>query len=69
MNQSRAAPSAIAILIPLAMIGTAQTGSPAQQDREEQKKMTVIASFYLLYEFASRVAGDRAECQVLSRQV
>ena len=65
MNQSRAALAAIAILIPLAMIATAQTGRPAQQDREEQKKMTVIASFYPLYEFASRVAGDRAEVSSL----
>jgi zinc transport system substrate-binding protein len=65
MNQSRAALAAIAILIPLAMIVTAQTGRPAQQDREEQKKMTVIASFYPLYEFASRVAGDRAEVSSL----
>ncbi|MFL6490384.1 MAG: metal ABC transporter solute-binding protein, Zn/Mn family [Nitrososphaera sp.] len=65
MNQSRAALAAIAILIPLAMIATAQTGRPAQQDREEHKKMTVIASFYPLYEFASRVAGDRADVSSL----
>jgi zinc transport system substrate-binding protein len=65
MNQSRAALAAIAILIPLAMIATAQTGRPAQQDREEQKKMTVIASFYPLYEFASKVAGGRAEVSSL----
>jgi zinc transport system substrate-binding protein len=65
MNQSRAALAAIAILIPLAMIATAQTGRPAQQDREEQKKLTVIGSFYPLYEFASRVAGDRAEVSSL----
>ena len=65
MNQSRAALATIALLIPLAMIATVQTGRPAQQDREEQKKMTVIASFYPLYEFASRVAGDRAEVSSL----
>ena len=69
MNQSRAALAAIAILIPLAMIATAQTGRPAQQGREEQEKITVIASFYPLYEFASRVVDDRQKCQVLSRQV
>jgi zinc transport system substrate-binding protein len=65
MNQSRAALAAIAILIPLAMIATAQMGRPAQQGREEQEKITVIASFYPLYEFASRVVGDRAEVSSL----
>ena len=65
MNQSRTAPSAIAILIPLAMIATAQTGRPAQQGRKEHEKITVIASFYPLYEFASRVVGDRAEVSSL----
>jgi zinc transport system substrate-binding protein len=65
MNQSRAALSAIAILIPLAMIATAQTGRPGQQGREEHEKITVIASFYPLYEFASRVVGDRAEVSSL----
>jgi zinc transport system substrate-binding protein len=65
MNQSRAALTAIAILIPLAMIATAQTGRPAQQGREEQEKITVIASFYPLYEFASRVVGDMAEVSSL----
>jgi zinc transport system substrate-binding protein len=65
MNQSRAALAAIAILIPLAMIATAQTGRPAQQGREEQEKITVIASFYPLYEFASRVVGDGAEVSSL----
>jgi zinc transport system substrate-binding protein len=65
MNQSRATLAAIAILIPLAMIATAQTGRPAQQGREEQEKITAIASFYPLYEFASRIVGDRAEVSSL----
>ncbi|MDP9462666.1 MAG: zinc ABC transporter substrate-binding protein, partial [Thermoproteota archaeon] len=65
MNQSRAALTAIAILIPLAMIATVQTGRPAQQGKEEQEKITVVASFYPLYEFASRVVGDRAEVSSL----
>jgi zinc transport system substrate-binding protein len=65
MNQSRAVLSAIAILIPLAMIATAQTGRSAQQGRKEHEKITVIASFYPLYEFASRVVGDRAEVSSL----
>jgi zinc transport system substrate-binding protein len=65
MNQSRAALAAIATLIPLAMIATANTGRPAQQDEEEHEKITVVASFYPLYEFASRVVGDRAEVSSL----
>jgi zinc transport system substrate-binding protein len=65
MNQSRAALAAIATLIPLAMIATAYTGRPALQDRQEQEKITVVASFYPLYEFASRVVGDRAEVSSL----
>ena len=65
MNQSRTALSTIAILIPLAMIATAQTARQAQQGRKEHEKITVIASFYPLYEFASRVVGDRAEVSSL----
>jgi zinc transport system substrate-binding protein len=65
MSQSRATLTAIAILIRLAMIVTAQTGRPAQQGREEQEKITAIASFYPLYEFASRIVGDRAEVSSL----
>lgn len=65
MNQSRAALAAIATLIPLAMIATANTGRPAQQNGEEHEKIRVVASFYPLYEFASRVAGDRAEVSSL----
>jgi zinc transport system substrate-binding protein len=65
MNQSRAALAAIATLIPLAMIATLYTGRPALQDRQEQEKITVVASFYPLYEFASRVVGDRAEVSSL----
>jgi zinc transport system substrate-binding protein len=65
MNQSRAALAAIATLIPLAMIATIYTGRPAPQDRQDQEKITVVASFYPLYEFASRVVGDRAEVSSL----
>jgi zinc transport system substrate-binding protein len=62
-----AALAAIATLIPLAMIATANSGGrPTQQDdREEHEKITVVASFYPLYEFASRVVGDRAEVSSL----
>jgi zinc transport system substrate-binding protein len=65
MNQSRAALAAIATLIPLAMIATIYTGRPAPQDRQDQEKITVVASFYPLYEFASRVVGDTAEVSSL----
>src|SRR3712207_4043078 len=65
MNQARAALAAIATLIPLAMIATVYTGRPALQDRQEQEKITVVASFYPLYKFASRVVGDRAEVSSL----
>jgi zinc transport system substrate-binding protein len=65
MNQGRAALAAIVTLIPLAMIATIYTGRPALQDRQEQEKITVVASFYPLYEFASRVVGDRAEVSSL----
>jgi zinc transport system substrate-binding protein len=65
MNQARAALAAIATLIPLAMIATVYTGRPALQDIQEQEKITVVASFYPLYEFASRVVDDRAEVSSL----
>src|SRR5919108_2305457 len=65
MNQSRAAFAAIVTLIPLAMVATIYTGRPAIQDRQEQEKITIVASFYPLYEFASRVVGDRAEVSSL----
>jgi len=65
MNQSRAALAAIATLIPLAMIATLYTGRPALQDREEQGKTRVVASFYPLYEFASKIIGDRGEVSTL----
>lgn len=66
MNQSRAALAAIAIVIPLAMLATIYTGNrPAQQVSQEQEEITVVASFYPLYEFASRVGGDRAEVSSL----
>jgi zinc transport system substrate-binding protein len=60
-----AALAAIATLIPLAMIATANTSRPAQQYEEENEKITVVASFYPLYEFASRVVDDRAEVSSL----
>jgi len=61
VNQSRIALAAIAIVIPLAMLATVYTGGQAQQASQEKEKITLVASFYPLYEFASRVGGDRAE--------
>jgi zinc transport system substrate-binding protein len=65
LNQSRAAIAAIAIVIPLAMLATVYTGRPVQESSQKHEKITVVASFYPLYEFASRVAGDRAEVSSL----
>jgi zinc transport system substrate-binding protein len=47
------------------MLATAYTGRPAQQASQENEKITVVASFYPLYEFASRVGGDRAQVSSL----
>jgi zinc transport system substrate-binding protein len=65
VNQSRAALVAIAIVIPLAMLAAVYTGRSAQQISQEPHKVSVVASFYPLYEFASRVVGDRAEVSSL----
>lgn len=65
MNQSRAALAAIAVVIPLAMLATIYTGRPAQQVSQEQERITVVASFYPLYEFASRIGGDRVQVSSL----
>jgi zinc transport system substrate-binding protein len=46
------------------MLATIYTGRPAQQN-SEQEKIMVVATFYPLYEFASRVSGDRAEVSSL----
>ena len=65
MNQSRAALAAIAVVIPLAMIATVNTGRTVQPVSSGQHELTVVASFYPLYEFASHVAGDRAQVSSL----
>jgi zinc transport system substrate-binding protein len=64
MKQSRVALAAIAVVIPLAMVATIYTGGPRPAE-QEQEKITVVASFYPLYEFTSRVGGDRAEVSTL----
>ena len=65
MNQSRVALAAIAVVIPLAMLATVYTGRPAQQGGKEHDKVRLVASFYPLYEFASRVGGDKASVSSL----
>jgi len=65
VNQSRVALAAIAIVIPLAMLATVYTGRPAQQGGQEHDKVRLVASFYPLYEFASRVGGDKASVSSL----
>lgn len=65
MNQTRAALAAIAVVIPLAMIATVYTSRPAQQASPEQHELRVVASFYPLYDFASQVAGGRAQVSSL----
>jgi zinc transport system substrate-binding protein len=65
LNQSRAALVAIALVIPLAMLATAYTGRPVQQAGQGNERITAVASFYPLYEFASRVGGDRVEVSSL----
>ena len=66
MNHTRAALAAIAIVIPLAMLATTYTGGgPTHQINQKQDKVTVVASFYPLYEFASRVGGDRVKVSSL----
>lgn len=61
MNQQRAALAAIAAVIPLAMVATIYTGTARIQEAAgPERRITVMASFYPLYDFASHVAGDRA---------
>ncbi len=58
---------AIAVIIPLAMVATAYTGKTASQEvgAAAGKKVRIIASFYPLYDFASHVAGDKADVSSL----
>ena len=61
LNQQRAALAAIAVVIPLAMVATMYTGTVRRQEAAgPEHRITVVASFYPLYDFASHVAGDRA---------
>jgi zinc transport system substrate-binding protein len=70
MKQGRIALAAIAVVIPLAMVATLYTGMQPQQQQQAgapaaKEKLKVVTSFYPLYDFASHVAGDRAEVSSL----
>lgn len=65
MKQGRVALIAIAIVIPLAMAGTLYTGAKPEAVSAPAEKVKVVTSFYPLYDFASHVAGDRAEVSSL----
>jgi zinc transport system substrate-binding protein len=74
MKQGRIALAAIAVVIPLAMVATLYTGVQQQASpsssattaaKEESSRLKVVTSFYPLYDFASHVAGDRAEVSSL----
>ena len=66
MNQQRVALLAIAVVVPLAMVATVYTGAAPQEAASvANNKTRVVTSFYPLYDFASHVAGDRAEVSSL----
>lgn len=65
VKQGRIALVAIAIVIPLAMAGVLQTGARTEQPSAPAEKVKMVTSFYPLYDFASHVAGDRAEVSSL----
>jgi zinc transport system substrate-binding protein len=65
LNQQRAALAAIAVVVPLAMVATLYTGAAPQEAASIANRTKVVTSFYPLYDFASHVAGDRAEVSSL----
>ncbi|HVX03130.1 MAG TPA: zinc ABC transporter substrate-binding protein [Nitrososphaera sp.] len=75
MKQGRAALAAIAIVIPLAMVATLYTAGTQPQQQQttasgaavarERQPLKVVTSFYPLYDFATHVAGDKAEVSSL----
>jgi zinc transport system substrate-binding protein len=65
VKQGRVALIAIAVVIPLTMAGVLQTGARTEQQSAPAEKVKTMASFYPLYDFASHVAGDRAEVSSL----
>jgi zinc transport system substrate-binding protein len=67
MRQDRIALAAIAVVIPLAMVATIYTGSQpqGQTGTPAKNKLRVVTSFYPLYDFASHIAGNRANVSSL----
>lgn len=65
MRQSRVALAAIGAAIPLAMLATLYTGGSPAGANTTERSVQIVASFYPLYEFSSRVAGDRADVTTL----
>jgi zinc transport system substrate-binding protein len=65
LNQQRAALAAIGLTIPLAMVATLYTGGARQEAAGPEGRIKVVTSFFPLYDFASHVAGDRAEVSSL----
>jgi zinc transport system substrate-binding protein len=65
LNQQRAALIAIAVVVPLAMVAALYTGAAPQEAASIANRAKVVTSFYPLYDFASHVAGDRAEVSSL----
>ena len=51
--------AAIAVIVPLAVIASTQSSTPAET--ADDSKVKVVASFFPLYDFARQVGGDRAE--------
>jgi zinc transport system substrate-binding protein len=65
VNHQRAALAAIGLVIPLAMVATLYTGSARQEPAGPEDRIKVVASFFPLYDFASHVAGGRANVSSL----
>ena len=65
MNQSRAALAAIAVAIPLGMIATVYSGGSNPKAPNDGGRLSVVTSFYPLFEFTQRIAGGRADVSVL----
>jgi zinc transport system substrate-binding protein len=53
----------IAVIVPLAVIASTQSSTPAET--ADDSKVKVVASFFPLYDFARQVGGDRADVSVM----
>lgn len=64
MDQAKLAILAISIIIPLSSLAVYATDSKIQQD-SINSKLSVMASFYPLYEFAQQIGHDRVDVTLL----